>query len=65
AFIKNGSSLDEFVGDINLDEDNSGYVEEVACDDVVLPLTVFAFIFICALGGVIVCRIEAINGTLS
>ncbi|KAI3917586.1 hypothetical protein MKW98_021348 [Papaver atlanticum] len=27
AFIKNGSSLDDFIGDINLDEDESGYVE--------------------------------------
>ncbi|MCL7021768.1 hypothetical protein MKW94_004387 [Papaver nudicaule] len=27
AFIKNGSSLDDFVGDINLDDDDSGYVE--------------------------------------
>ncbi|MCL7050635.1 hypothetical protein MKW94_014150 [Papaver nudicaule] len=27
AFIKNGSSLDDFVGDINLDDDDSGYVD--------------------------------------
>ncbi|KAI3879254.1 hypothetical protein MKX03_013452 [Papaver bracteatum] len=64
AFIKNGSSLDDFVGDINLDEDNSGYVEKLSCNDMVLPLSVFAFIFICALSGVIVSIIKAINGTL-
>ncbi|KAI3914731.1 hypothetical protein MKW98_001967 [Papaver atlanticum] len=64
AFIKNGSSLDEFVGDINLDEDDSGYVEKLTCDEV-LSLSVVAFILICVFGGLIVGIIQAINGTLS
>ncbi|KAI3913768.1 hypothetical protein MKW98_011829 [Papaver atlanticum] len=66
AFIKNGSSLDDFVGDINLDEGIIAfrYVEKFTCDEV-LSLSVVAFILICVFGGLIVGIIQAINGTLS
>ncbi|KAI3852435.1 hypothetical protein MKW92_018008, partial [Papaver armeniacum] len=67
AFIKNGSSLDGFVGDINLDDvDDSDYVEKLTCDKIVVTtLIIFALLFICGFGGAIVGIVQAINKTLS
>ncbi|KAI3879257.1 hypothetical protein MKX03_013454 [Papaver bracteatum] len=50
AFIKNGSSLDGFVGDINLDDDDSGHIVTTEChESAVLTLWLFGFLFICML----------------
>ncbi|KAI3834652.1 hypothetical protein MKX03_005992 [Papaver bracteatum] len=52
AFIKNGSSLEDFIGDINLDEDESDYVERHikftwrGCLGVFLILTFVSMFFI-------------------
>ncbi|MCL7035233.1 hypothetical protein MKW94_019886 [Papaver nudicaule] len=66
AFVKNGSALDAFAGDINLDDDYKSYVEPaIICDEMhVFMLSLFALIFICGISGSIVAIIKAINKTL-
>ncbi|KAI3904241.1 hypothetical protein MKW92_035788 [Papaver armeniacum] len=67
AFIKNGSSLDGFIGDINLDDvDDSDYVDKLTYNKiVVIMLIICALLIICGFGGAIVGIVQAINKTLS
>ncbi|MCL7025315.1 hypothetical protein MKW94_020376 [Papaver nudicaule] len=66
AFEKNVSSLDGFVGDINLVEDDSGHVRRTTgCDEnIVIPLFIFAFILTIWFFGSIVAIVQAISKTL-
>ncbi|MCL7036593.1 hypothetical protein MKW94_002160 [Papaver nudicaule] len=65
AFRNNGSSLDGFVGVVNLVDDDSGYAKRTTgCDeDTILVLLVFGVVFICGLCGAIVGIVQAIDGT--
>ncbi|XP_026409982.1 probable ubiquitin-conjugating enzyme E2 25 [Papaver somniferum] len=63
AFIKNGSSLDGFVGDINLDDDDSGHVVTSESHiSAAITLWILGLLFICMLCGGIWFLIQAIRG---